>query len=652
LKGKILAPAHIAPYGSWKSPITSDLIVTDAIGLGRPAFDGEELYFTELRPDEQGRIVVIQLLPDGSAQQRTPPGFNVRSRVHEYGGGAWLVHQGTLYFSNYTDQRLYRLEPGEDQPQALTPSDGFRYADGAIDERRGTLYLVREDHTSPGEAVNTLVALDIRPGAPVDSGRVICQGYNFYSTPRLDPAGERIAWLCWNHPNMPWDGTELWVAELAADGSPLNPRQVAGGASESIFQPSWSPDGSLVFVSDRSGWWNLYRWQGGQVEALCPKEAEFGQPQWSFNQSAYGFTSPGEIICTYQLDGFSHLARLDLASGVLGEIACPFNAIWDVRVSAGKVLLLAGSPSQPPSLAVYTTHTGEWQVLRRNFEVAVDPAEFSMPQAIEFPTSGGLTAYAIYYPPHNPDYAAPEGELPPLIVMSHGGPTGATSSSLSYAMQYWTSRGFALVDVNYGGSTGYGRAYRQRLNGNWGVVDVDDCVNAALYLVQQGLVDKQRLAITGGSAGGYTTLCAITFKNVFTAGASHFGIGEMETFIGDTHKFESRYCDSLIGPYPEHKDVYYARSPLNFVDRLNTPIILFQGLDDPVVPPSQSERFYQAALKKGIPTAYLPFEGEQHGFRQATNIKRALEAELYFYSKIFGFDLADAVEPVDIKNLA
>jgi dipeptidyl aminopeptidase/acylaminoacyl peptidase len=507
---------------------------------------------------------------------------------------------------------------------------------------------VREDHTESGEAVNTLVKVNI--GGDEHGGEVIVSGNNFYSSPRLNPEGSKLAWLTWNHPNMPWDGTELWVGDVEADGSITNNQRVAGGADESIFQPEWSPDGLLYFISDRSNWWNLYRWVAGNIEALCPMEAEFGLPQWVFGMSTYAFESPKQIICTYTQRGLSHLASLDTETLELEEIETQYANISGVKAAPGQVLFLAGSPTQKMAVVRLDLQEGREEVLRRSSEGKIDLGYTSIPHEVEIPTEGGQVAYGFFYPPYNMDFMGPEGEKPLLLVMSHGGPTGATTPVYDSEIQYFTSRGIAVLDVNYGGSTGYGREYRQRLNGQWGVVDVDDCTNGALYLAERGDVDENRLMITGGSAGGYTTLCALTFRNVFKAGASHYGIGDLETFAGDTHKFESRYLDNLVGPYPEQGELYRERSAINYTDQLQCPMILFQGSEDKIVPPNQSQKMYEAVKAKGLPVAYLEFEGEQHGFRKAENIKRALDGELYFYSKVFGFKLAEPIEPVPIDN--
>lgn len=638
---------RVSPYGAWKSPITADVIVAGAIGLGQPQLDGGYVYWLERRPGEGGRSVVTRMAAGGEAEDVTPAPFNARTRVHEYGGGSYLAAAGVVYFANYADQRLYGHTPGS-PPQPHTPEAEYRFADMVMDHGRQQLIAVREDHTLGGEVVNTLVAITL---GGEDAGRVLVAGNDFYAAPRLSPDGRRLAWLTWNHPDMPWDSAELWVGELEEDGCLVRPHRVAGGPAESVVQPEWSPDGTLYFVSDRTGWWNLHRLVGGEPETLCGLEAEFAGPQWVFGSSTYAFTGPDRLVCTYGQRGFWRLGIVDLAAGKMETLATPFTEIGGLRASGDAVYFLAGSAAEAGVLVRYDLAARQAEVLRHSSSIAVDPDYISEPQPIEFPTTGGETAHAYYYPPRNRDFAAPPGERPPLLVMSHGGPTGSASPTLSWETQFWTSRGIAVLDVNYGGSTGYGRAYRERLYGRWGEVDVDDCVNGALYLVEQGLADGDRLAITGGSAGGYTTLCALTFRDVFKAGASHFGVSDLEALARDTHKFESRYLDRLIGPYSEGSPLYRERSPIHFVERISCPVALFQGLEDRIVPPSQSERIHEALRAKGIPVAYVAFEGEQHGFRRAENIKRALDGELYFYSRIFGFPLADPVEPIPIDNL-
>jgi len=639
---------QVAPYGSWKSPITSDLIVAESVGLGQIVLDGEDVYWNETRPTEDGRSVIVRRFPDGRTADVTPSPYNARTRVHEYGGGEYVVADGTVYFSNWNDQRLYRHDPGG-QPRPITPEGDLRYADGVVDRRRGRIVCVREDHTVAGrEAVNTLVSLALDGSG---DAQVLASGNDFYASPRLSPDGSWLAWLTWNHPNMPWDGTELWAGELEIDGALRQAACVAGGVSESIFQPEWSPDGTLYFVSDRTGWWNLYRWRDRRVEPVVEMEAECGVPQWIFGMSTYAFASADRILCAYTREGTWHLASLDTRTDQFSPIEVPYSTIAQVRAASGHVVFLGGSPTEPTSVVRLDLVAGQFDVLRRSSQVVLDAGYLSLPRAIEFPTEHGLTAHAIFYPPQNRDYVAPPDERPPLLAISHGGPTAATTSTLNLSTQYWTSRGFAVLDVNYGGSTGYGRPYRQRLEAQWGVVDVDDCANGARYLVRQGEVDGARLIIRGGSAGGYTTLSALTFRGVFKAGASYFGVSDLEALAQETHKFESRYLERLVGPYPARKDIYWERSPIHYTDRLTYPVIFFQGLEDRVVPPNQAELMVEALRAKGVPVAYLPFEGEQHGFRRAENLKRSLDAELYFYARVFGFALADPVEPVPIENL-
>jgi dipeptidyl aminopeptidase/acylaminoacyl peptidase len=648
-----------APCGAWKSPVSSDLIVRGSIGMGQVMLDGEDLYFAEIRPSEKGRNVLVRRSKDGALVDVTPSDFNVRTRVHEYGGGDYLVEGGVIYFSNFQDQRVYRQDPGA-APRPLTPEAPLRFADYRLDARRARLVCVREDKrlVESREDVNTIVAIGVN-GEPTE-GRVLVAGREFYASPRVSPDGSKMCWLCWNHPDMPWDAAELWVGSFAEDGGVVDAVRVAGSANESVFQPEWAPDGTLYFVSDRTDYWNLYRWRDGRVDAVCPRAAEFGVPQWLFGLSTYAFVGKSDVLCTFTERGVWYLATLDVESGALTPIETPYTWFSGLRGSIGpkpRAAFLAGSPTEPFGVVDFDPTDRRAEIVRRSTDLKFDADDLSVPEAIEFPTEGGLTAHAFYYAPKNARYRAPKGELPPLIVKSHGGPTGAASSVFSLTIQYWTSRGFAVLDVNYGGSTGYGRAYRERLFGQWGIVDVDDCVNGARHLVARELVDGNRLAITGGSAGGYTTLSALAFRNVFRAGASHFGVSDLERLAhdartGNHHKFESRYEDKLVAPYPERVDVYRARSPIHFADRLSCPVIFFQGLDDRIVLPNQAERMVEVLREKRLPVAYVPFAGEGHGFRRAENIKRALDAELYFYSRVFRFDPADAIEPVQIDNLS
>ena len=638
-----------APYGSWKSPITTDLIVSGAIGMGQVVLDDEDIYWLEMRPSEGGRMVIVKQALESKPVDVTPEPLSVRTRVHEYGGAAYLVNDGVVFFSNFSDQRMYRQDPGE-EPKPITPEADMRYADGCFDATRNRIICVREDHASGGEPVNLIVSIDAAGEAEQE---VLFQGSDFCSNPRISPDGRTLCWLTWDHPNMPWDGTQLYSGRFNDNGKLGEPHLVAGSPTESIFQPEWSPDNVLHFVSDRNGWWNLWRSEKGQLWPLTSREGEFGKPQWVFGSGTYSFASDELIACSYTENDAWKIAMLHIPSKMLLAIETPYSEMGrgDLKVGDGKIVFIGGAPSLPMSVVQIDLASSKWWELRKSNNLEIDDGYLSTAQPVEFPTENGQTAHAFYYPPKNGDFDGPAGEKPPLLVKSHGGPTGSASTALDLGIQFWTSRGIGVLDVNYGGSTGYGREYRERLNGAWGIVDVDDCCNAALHMVAQGNADPDRLAIDGGSAGGYTTLAALTFKEVFKAGASHYGVSDLEALAKETHKFESRYLDGLVAPYPEGNELYQERSPINHTEKLSCPLILFQGLEDQIVPPNQAEMMFDAVRAKGIPTAYIPFEGEQHGFRRSENIKRALEAELYFYSKVFGFDLADQIEPMEIFNL-
>ena len=614
------------------------MVAAAALRLGSVAIDGEDIYWVEGRPAENGRNVVVKWTPDGRVADVNPAGTNVRSRVHEYGGGAYAVSRGTLFYSEFSSQRVYQLTEGA-PPVALTPPGDWFFADYAIDPQRDRLIAVREDHSDKTrEAVTTLVSLPL--DGPPTPGQIIVSGHDFYSTPRFSPDGLQLSWLAWRHPQMPWDGTELWLADITSDGSLERSRLVAGGDDESIFQPGWSPDGTLYFVSDRSGWWNLHR-LGDGVTPICPMDAEFGRPQWTLGTTTWAAAGHSRLVVTFARKGRWHLAVLDPSSGAPAPIPTEWEPAESLVATPTHAVLLAGSTSGPDAVVRLELATGAVETLRSSSPVIVDQRFLSEPEAIEFPTDNGLIANAFHYAPRNPNHTPAPGERPPLIVISHGGPTAATTARLNLEVQYWTSRGFAVVDVNYGGSAGYGRSYRRRLRGRWGIVDIADCVNAANFLVAESKADPERLIIKGRSAGGYTTLGALTFRpKVFKTGASYYGVCDLERLARDTHKFEARYLDTLIGPYPAAADVYRQRSPIHFVDRLSCPLILFQGLDDQVVPPAQSQLMRDAVAAKGLSVALLMFEGEQHGFRKAATIERCLEAELTFYGDVFGFQPA------------
>jgi dipeptidyl aminopeptidase/acylaminoacyl peptidase len=635
-----------APCGSWTSPITAAVVAAGASPLSQVMLDGADVLWLAGRASEAGRNTLLRAR-GGQASELTPAPFNVRTRVHEYGGGACVASEGSVWFSNFADNRLYRID-GDGAPVTVTADAPFRYADFVPDRQRQRLVGVREDHSAGATYPdNTICAIGF-DGAQT----VLVDGNDFYAAPRVSPDGRHLAWLSWDHPRMPWQGTELWLADFAADGTLVNGRLVAGGPAESICQPEWSPGGVLHFVSDRSGWWNLYRFAHGVVQPLCERQAEFGGPQWTFGGSMYGFRSDDEIVCTYIEDGVSRLARLSTLDGKLEQIPNPYQEIRELRVAGDHAALLGGAPTIALELARIDLAAGTREVLARSIEQLPDAAYLSVPQSISYPSEGGRTAYAFYYPPCNRDVEPLPGEKPLLMVIGHGGPTGMATSTLKLATQYWTSRGIAVLDVNYGGSTGFGRAYRDSLQGQWGVIDVEDCVAGARHLAAQGAVDPERLVIRGGSAGGLTTLCALAFHDVFKAGASYYGVSDLKGLDADSHKFESHYNEYLIAPQSEADRLYRERSPINHTDKLRRPMIFFQGLDDKVVPPPQSEVMVDALRARGVPVAYMTLEGEGHGFRKAESIARTLEAELYFYLRVFGIPAPQGLAPVAIENLA
>jgi dipeptidyl aminopeptidase/acylaminoacyl peptidase len=643
----------VRPYGTWPSEVDADLVAGGAgRSFGATDLSDGRLRWTEGRTFEDGRIVVVEARPDGEPVDVTPPGTNARTRVHEYGGGAVWFHGDTTYFSEFEDSRLYRVDGAGGEMRPITPEPpephALRYADGRVTPDGSMIFCVRERHD--GEDVhNELVVL---PADGSADPRIVAGGHDFFMAPRLDPAGRRLAWFSWDHPRMPWDGTELWVADVAADGTLDGARLVAGGTEESVIDPRWSPGGVLHYSSDRTGWWNIYSEDGAALTSLG--DAEIGFPAWIFGTSSYVFLDDGRIACIVTRSASESLQLLEPGRPELKPAGLEWSSFGPASLSAGggRVVFSAASPTRPTALVSYEPGSGRETIVRRSIDVELDPASISVPRAIEFPTGDGAPAHAFYYPPANGGYEGPADELPPLQVICHGGPTAHTTPYLELEVQFFTQRGIGVVDVNYRGSTGYGRAFRQLLNGRWGEIDWQDCVAAARYLAEQGEVDPDRTWVEGGSAGGYVVLCALVFDPpAFSAGVSYFGVADAEALALDTHKFESRYLDSMIGPYPERADLYRARSPVHFVEQLERPLLLLQGLDDKVVPPSQAEAMVEVLERKGIPYAYLAFEGEGHGFRRQENIKRSLEATLSFVGQVFGFVAADELESLAIAHL-
>jgi dipeptidyl aminopeptidase/acylaminoacyl peptidase len=655
---------QVLPFGSWRTPVTSAVVVESATGISDVQVDGTDVIWAETRPAEGGRTQLVRRTSDGARVDLLGDGQNARTSVHEYGGGAWWVRDGVVWFAAWDDQRLYRLDVGTGAVAPITPSPrtprGDRYADGDVSPDGRSIACVREHHPPGASGAMDVRNELVRLAAHEESiPELLVTGPDFVASPRWNPAGDRLCWIEWDHPNMPWDATRLLVRDLAAGKDTV----IAGGPAEACQEPRWQADGSLVFISDRTGWWNLYRWSPDDqaVTPLVEIAADIGVPPWTLGGSRYAVLPDGRIVFARWRDGLDGLS-VSLPDGAVTDLDLGFSSVSCIRAAGdSSVVVVAGTPTSEPSISRLalgdSSLIGSRVTLRPARDLGglgVDADYLSAPEPIAFPSERGRTAYGLFYAPSNPACAPPEGELPPLLVFIHGGPTAAAQPVLRLGLQYWTSRGFAIVDVNYAGSTGYGRDYRDALRGAWGVADVEDCMAAARWLAQQGRVDPARLCIRGGSAGGYTTLAALAQVDTpFAAGADHFGLADLEVIARETHKFESRYLDSLIAPYPEGREVYRQRSPIHHVDAFARPLIVLQGLEDPVVPPNQSEMIVAALRAKGVPVAYLPFEGEQHGFRRAENIRRALDAELSFYAQVFGFELppAEGIEPVRIENL-
>ncbi len=651
---------RVQPFGTWRTPVTSELVVAHAVRLSDVAVDGDEVLWSEERPAEEGRIELVRRSTDGTTVDLLGHGFNARTAVHEYGGGAWWTHDGVVWFANWADQRLYRRDvSGACQP--LTPQPvverGDRYADGDLSPDGSRIACIREHHPPEGRGAidvrNEIVILAADEPSEPD---VLVSGPDFVLNPRWSPDGRSLCWMEWDHPNMPWDGTRLMVRDLGT-GEEL---RVAGGPQESVSEPVWHTDGTLTFVSDRSGWWNLYRWSpaDNHVHPLVEMDADIGLPPWQPDMARYAVLADGRIVFAATSDGFDRLF-VRLADATVRPLELPYStAVGLRRCNDTSVVLVAATPTTEPAVVRVDLGEGSRVVgtveLRPPRDLGIDPSYWSAPEPVAYPTAGGRTAYGLFYPPRNPEVEGPNGDRPPLVVMIHGGPTAAARPLLQMAVQYWTTRGFAVVDVNYGGSTGFGREYRERLKGAWGIVDVEDCIAAAQWLAAQGRVDAEAMCIRGGSAGGFTTLAVLArAQTPFAAGCNMFGVADLSALARETHKFESRYLDGLVAPYPERQDIYDERSPISHVDRIHSPLLVLQGSEDEVVPPQQSRLIVEALRAKQMPVAYLEFAGEQHGFRAAQNIRTALDSELSFYAQVLGFDLPaeEGIEAVSVENL-
>jgi dipeptidyl aminopeptidase/acylaminoacyl peptidase len=608
----------IGPYGSWRSPLDAATVARAAgLRFAAPSFAAGTLRWAEARADDGGRVAVV----DERSGDLTPPGANARTRVHEYGGGAIWYHGDAVFYSEFADGRVHRLGHGPVTPEPAAPH-ALRYADGRVSPDGSRVVCVRERHEG-GEVVNELVAFPADGSAEPE---VLASGRDFYMAPRWSPDGRRLAWLEWDHPRMPWDGTELRL-----DGG-----LVAGGPEESVLDPGWSPDGRLHWCSDRDGWWNLYA-EGEQLTR--PAGGEIGLPPWIFGLSRYAFLDDGRIVCVVTRSAVDSLEVLE-HDGSLVSLGRPWTSYDFTLATDGRRLAYsAASPTEPEALAVLDVASGEERIVRRSLRLELDPRSISVPRAIEFPTGDGATAHAFFYAPTNREWEGPSAERPPLRVICHGGPTSHTSPHLDIETQFFTQRGIGVVDVNYRGSTGYGREYRRQLDGRWGEIDWRDCIAAARFLADEGAADPERMWVEGGSAGGYVVLCALVFEpTAFAAGVSYFGVADAEALALETHKFESRYLDAMIGPYPERRDLYRERSPVHYADRLERPLLLLQGLDDEIVLPAQAEMMVEVLERKGIPYAYVAFEGEGHGFRKEESIVRSLEETLSFVGRLFGFE--------------
>ena len=614
--------------------MTASIVARD-IELSEASLDKESVYWMETRPERHGRRTIV--MNRERNEDITSAQFDVGTRVYEYGGGSYAAKDGTIYFSNFDDMKIYKVQTGVQSAQPITTNTSeFRHGDLTVDRKRNCLFCIREEHRGEHNPVlNSIVTISL---ADPSTGTTVESGNDFYLSPKLSPDGSTLSWITWNFPNMPWDATEIWKAEVTKNGTVTRKAKIAGGAQESVIQPEWGPDGALYFISDRTGWWNIFRYRDGRVENMHLAKVDFGEPQWHLGMSTYAVTARN-LICKYIRNGYHKLATIDLETEKFENLPLPFTSISGIRAEGENAVFCASSSFHPTSIVRLNLTTREWKILRMSSERSIDASYFSNPREIEFPTKRGRTAHAFYYPPKNPEYRAAKDEKPPLLVKVHGGPTGVTAASFDLQIQFFTTRGFAVLDVNYGGSTGYGRKYRERLNCNWGVIDVEDCARGAKFLCDSGKSDRKRLLIRGGSAGGFTTLASLAFTKLYKAGACYYGISDLEAWARDTHKFESRYLDKMIGPYPAQRKLYLKRSPARSATKISVPLIILQGLDDKVVPPSQSELMVKQMRKKKLQVKYLTFDDEGHGFHAEEHVRKALESELNLYSKTLGIKM-------------
>ena len=621
-------------FGTWPSTISAQLITQAAPRLSFIQSDNDNLYWVEGRPWDAGRNVIMCRDSAGTIRDLLPSPFSHYSKVHEYGGMAYTLCADHLYFVNAADQRIYQLNLlTKEQPIALT-QEGLRFADLVTNTEQHQLIAIAERHHQDREPENFIASINLITGEL----NTLVSGADFYAYPRLSPDQQQLCWIEWRHPNMPWDSTQLWCAQLKSNQ--LGEKRLVAGAdnNEAIFQPNWSPDNQLYYVSDKDNWWNIY---GADGLAVVEKKAEFATPLWQFGMSTYGFIDSDTIGCLWTEQGLWHSGFITIATGHLSIADHKYSSLESACCHQGRLYMVAGAPAlanQIISIKPNLTNSSVSSIYAPA-SLDLDAGDIAQPQSLFFPTGDKQLVHAFYYPPTNALYQGLENERPLVIALCHGGPTGATDSGLNLKIQYWTNRGFAVVDINYRGSTGFGRQYRQGLQDVWGIADVEDTQYAIRYLAEQQQIDPQRCLIRGGSAGGYTVLSALTFTDTFKAGASLYGIGDLETLATDTHKFESRYLDSLIGPYPESRDIYLQRSPIHHAEGLNCPVIFLQGLQDKVVPPNQAEMMVDLLKQKGIQVEYVTFADEGHGFRKADNIIHAMESELAFYRDVF--NLAD-----------